>query len=273
MVNSLYHHGIKGQRWGVRRYQRRDGTLTTAGKKRYGVEGRSYDEYKADRKFAKRHGVDFDYVYDTNTRQMNITSYTNRRTGQKMSDNYATAVLTGKYKLSEPLSDNSTKSRTKTSSDSKRTISVNKKKLATAALLAGTVAAAAVYAKNPKVRNVVNQAVSKYGKTTVGALKKGGSKAVSKGKNYVSKAAKQFASGVKDGVKESLHDAPKKAIKTVATGATLYSTKKIMDRAIGPEESAKIFQAANNKKVSSFWKVFDADKEKKKKKDEDEDDD
>lgn len=33
--NSLYHHGIKGQRWGVRRYQNQNGTLTPAGKKRY----------------------------------------------------------------------------------------------------------------------------------------------------------------------------------------------------------------------------------------------
>ena len=33
--NELYHHGIKGQRWGVRRYQRPDGTLTKAGEKRY----------------------------------------------------------------------------------------------------------------------------------------------------------------------------------------------------------------------------------------------
>ena len=32
---ELYHHGIKGQRWGVRRYQKKDGSLTPAGKKRY----------------------------------------------------------------------------------------------------------------------------------------------------------------------------------------------------------------------------------------------
>lgn len=31
--DSLEHHGVKGQRWGVRRYQNKDGTLTAAGKK------------------------------------------------------------------------------------------------------------------------------------------------------------------------------------------------------------------------------------------------
>ena len=30
----LYHHGIKGMQWGVRRYQNPDGSLTAAGKKR-----------------------------------------------------------------------------------------------------------------------------------------------------------------------------------------------------------------------------------------------
>lgn len=36
--NTLTHHGIKGQRWGVRRYQNPDGSLTKAGKKRRETE-------------------------------------------------------------------------------------------------------------------------------------------------------------------------------------------------------------------------------------------
>lgn len=34
--SELYHHGIKGQKWGVRRFQNEDGSLTEAGEKRYG---------------------------------------------------------------------------------------------------------------------------------------------------------------------------------------------------------------------------------------------
>lgn len=34
-MDKLYHYGVKGQKWGVRRYQNKNRTLTSAGKKRY----------------------------------------------------------------------------------------------------------------------------------------------------------------------------------------------------------------------------------------------
>lgn len=40
-MNELYHHGIKGMHWGVRRFQNPDGTLTAAGKRRERAEDRA----------------------------------------------------------------------------------------------------------------------------------------------------------------------------------------------------------------------------------------
>ena len=39
----LVHYGIKGQRWGIRSFQNKDGTLTEEGKKRYGSDSRKSD--------------------------------------------------------------------------------------------------------------------------------------------------------------------------------------------------------------------------------------
>lgn len=45
--NELYHFGVKGMKWGVRRYQNEDGSLTKAGSKRYARDARErdYNEY------------------------------------------------------------------------------------------------------------------------------------------------------------------------------------------------------------------------------------
>lgn len=47
--NCLVHHGIHDQKWGVRRFQNRDGSYTEAGRHRYGVgsqNDRTDEEYQ-----------------------------------------------------------------------------------------------------------------------------------------------------------------------------------------------------------------------------------
>lgn len=50
----VYHHGIKGMKWGIRRFQRKDGSLTSAGKNRYSggsfIQGRKKKEQDIQRK-------------------------------------------------------------------------------------------------------------------------------------------------------------------------------------------------------------------------------
>ena len=60
MSNELQHWGIKGQKWGVRRYQNADGSLTPAGIKRYRDEA-----------------GDIERRLNTNKREMTVDDYQN----------------------------------------------------------------------------------------------------------------------------------------------------------------------------------------------------
>ena len=52
-MDYLAHYGILGMKWGIRRYQNKDGTLTESGKKRYGTEDNFRKAQIA--KWVKRH--------------------------------------------------------------------------------------------------------------------------------------------------------------------------------------------------------------------------
>lgn len=52
--SELYHHGIKGMKWGIRRYQKKDGSLTLQGKIHYGSESRKLAKAKEKLKEEKK---------------------------------------------------------------------------------------------------------------------------------------------------------------------------------------------------------------------------
>lgn len=99
--DELYHYGAKGMKWGRRRYQNPDGSLTDAGKKRYARDAREkefgkYDEsqgvyYKQSKKNGRTDlSVDADrYVTEDMQRTKRLMDSTSHMTNQlrNVSDN------------------------------------------------------------------------------------------------------------------------------------------------------------------------------------------
>lgn len=90
MNNYIYHHGIKGQKWGVRRYQNPDGTLTPAGKKRISKEYKKVSMRASDR-LAKNYTKNYVDAHNEVADYMNrrgISKF-NEAQRQKYGENYA----------------------------------------------------------------------------------------------------------------------------------------------------------------------------------------
>lgn len=86
--NALAHYGIPGMKWGVRRYQKADGSLTAKGLRRYGEDGYGGRKHKMQRDFNR---LDQGYA--------NVTAQKNEATERIRSLKYKSAKR--KSKLNE----------------------------------------------------------------------------------------------------------------------------------------------------------------------------
>ena len=172
---ELYHHGIKGMKWGVRRYQNKDGTLTDAGKKRYSQDVENaksrYQEARTKAKQANSVAKKAMHLYEIVPNEKNFTR------AQETRDAYIVAKKESKiaeldYKIAKngPIQDNGKKSKHRAMLEEKyqnqgytkeqaavlANDRIRSEKIVAAAAVM-TVAACAAYGTNQYIKNRTDQ--------------------------------------------------------------------------------------------------------------------
>lgn len=100
METTLSHHGILGQKWGVRRYQNKDGTWTSAGKKRYGDDAQETSKAQNNTKKKVAIGV---AAGTATVAGVVLTAYLVKKMGNKNISELADSVENGKKAVEKIL--------------------------------------------------------------------------------------------------------------------------------------------------------------------------
>jgi hypothetical protein len=83
---ELYHYGVKGMKWGVRRAKKQLSRLS--GRKRSDITDQEAEDFRQDVKYAKKH-KGLNVGIDPNTRTVNYHDYKNREIGRE----YAAMIM------------------------------------------------------------------------------------------------------------------------------------------------------------------------------------
>lgn len=85
-TEELYHHGVRGQKWGIRRYQNKDGSLTPAGRRR---ADKLKDEYtQLTGKQMRRKPDKKEDVKETSNKKVNLKKQISEMSDAELKDRY-----------------------------------------------------------------------------------------------------------------------------------------------------------------------------------------
>lgn len=106
--SALSHHGILGQKWGVRRYQNEDGSLTEAGKKRYLYSTGKYAGILKSSAYGGLlgPGIDTSKYYEYERKQMALKEKNAKKISKKEGLNYVNKGISGVEKIIKGYGDN-----------------------------------------------------------------------------------------------------------------------------------------------------------------------